>query len=77
MNCISCGAAALFGTTADVTDLANYLIIVRNVPCYKCTECNEIIYTGDVVKRLEKIVETSKSAMADIAIIDYNSNKVA
>ena len=76
MNCISCGAAASFGITADVTELGNCLIIVRNVPCHKCTECNEIIYTADVVKSLEKIVETAKSAMNDIAIIDYNS-KVA
>ena len=76
MNCISCGAAAVLGATADVTDLGNCLIIVRNVPCYKCTECNEIIYTGDVVQSLEKIVGTAKSAMNEIAIIDYN-NKVA
>jgi len=76
MNCISCGSKTVFGTTADVTDLGNCLIIVRNVPCYKCAECNEIIYTGDVVKRLEKIVETAKSTMNEIAIIDYN-NKVA
>jgi len=76
MNCSLCGTATFPGTTADVTDLGNILIIIRNVPCYKCGECNEIIYTGDVVKRLEKIIETAKSAINDIAIIDYNK-KVA
>ena len=76
MKCISCGAETIHGTTADVTELGNCLVIVRNTPCYKCIECNEIIYTADVVKRLEKIIETAKSAMNDIAIIDYN-NKVA
>ena len=76
MKCISCGGVTSPGTTTDVTELGNSLVIVRNVPCYKCNECNEIIYTGDVVKRLEKIVERAKSAMNDIAIIDYN-NKVA
>ena len=73
MKCISCGITAFPGTTTDVTDLENSLIIVRNVPCYKCTECNEIIYTGDVIKRLEKIIETAKLAMNDISIIDYNN----
>jgi len=77
MSCITCGSKASPGTTTDVTDLGNCLIIVRNVPCYKCTECNEILYTADVVKRLEKIVETSKSAMNDISIIDYNTIRVA
>ena len=76
MKCISCGVIVSPGMTTDVTDLLNCLIIVRNVPCHKCTECNEIIYTGDVIKRLEKIVEISRSAMNDIAIVDYN-NKVA
>ena len=42
------GAKAEKGYTTSVTDLGNCLLIVRNVPCYKCTECNEIIYTGDV-----------------------------
>jgi len=46
---------------------------VRNVPCHKCPECSETLYTGDVVKRLEEIVETAKSAMNEIAVIDYNS----
>ena len=56
MKCISCRVDASPGTTTDVTDLGHSLIIVRNVPCYKCRECNEIIYTGEVVKRLEKII---------------------
>ena len=47
-------------------------VIVRNVPCYKCTECNEIIYTADVVEHLEKIVESAKKMMQEISIIDYS-----
>ena len=49
MVCMECGAKAEKGYTTSVTDLGNCLLIVRNVPCYKCTECNEIIYTGDVI----------------------------
>jgi YgiT-type zinc finger domain-containing protein len=76
MKCISCGMKTATGTTTDVTDVEHCLIIVRNVPCYKCLECNEIIYTGDVVKKLETITEKAKSALNEIAVIDYN-NKVA
>lgn len=53
MVCMECGAVVKNGYTTSVTDLGNCLLIVRNVPCHKCTECNEIIYTGDVIKRLE------------------------
>ena len=74
MNCISCGAKTSLETATDVMEFGNSLIIVRNVPCHKCSECNEIIYTADVVRRLEEIAETAKQTMNEIAIINYNSN---
>lgn len=67
-----CGAAAQKGLTTSVTDLGGCLIIVRNVPCYKCSECNEIIYTADVVQHLEKIIEAAKKLMQEVSIIDYS-----
>ncbi len=72
MLCMECGATAEKGYTTDVTDLGDCLVIVRNVPCYKCVECNEIIYTGDVAQHLEKIVEMAKRFMQEISIIDYS-----
>mgnify|MGYP002512154638 FL=1 len=71
MKCQVCGAAAEKGFTTSVTDLGKCLIIVRNVPCYKCSECNEVIYTGDVVQRLERIIETAQKLMQEVSIIDY------
>ena len=71
MKCQVCGAAAEKGFTTSVTDLGKSLIIVRNVPCYKCSECNEVIYTGDVVQRLERIIETAQKLMQEVSIIDY------
>lgn len=72
MLCMECGAPAEKGYTTDVTDLGNCLVIIRNVPCFKCKECSEVIYTGDVVKRLEEIVETAKRYMQEISIVDYS-----
>lgn len=72
MTCLKCGAAAEKGFTTSITDLGNCLIIVRNVPCYKCCECDEIIYTADVVSHLEKIIEVSKKLMQEISIVDYS-----
>ena len=76
MKCISCGALTASGTTTDVTDMGSCLIIVRNVPCHKCSECDEIIYTADVAKHLEAITAAAGLAVNEIAIVDYN-NKVA
>lgn len=72
MRCSECGAVTEKGYTTSVTDLGNCLVIVRNVPCFKCTECNEIIYTGDVVERLEKIVDAARKMMQEITVIDYS-----
>ena len=72
MLCMECGAKAEKGLTTDVTDLGSCLIIVRNVPCYKCIECNEVIYTADVVKQLENIIEQAKKVMQEISIVDYS-----
>jgi YgiT-type zinc finger domain-containing protein len=63
----------MLGTTTDVTDLSKCLVIVRNVPCHKCSECNEVIYTADVIKRLEAIAKSAESALNEIAIVDYNN----
>ncbi len=72
MKCQVCGATAEKGLTTSVTDLGGCLIIVRNVPCYKCSECNEVIYPGDVVQHLERIIETAKKLMQEVSIIDYS-----
>lgn len=72
MKCQVCGAAAEKGLTTSVTDLGGCLIIVRNVPCYKCSECNEVIYTADVVQHLETIIDAAKKLMQEVSIIDYS-----
>lgn len=70
---MECGAKAEKGYTTSVTDLGNCLLIVRNVPCYKCTECNEIIYTGDVIQRLEQIAAQAKQFAQEFSIVNYSS----
>lgn len=72
MKCVECGAMAKEGYTTSVTELGIGILVVRNVPCFKCTECNEIIYTADVVQRLEMIAEAAKKMMQEVAIIDYS-----
>lgn len=72
MLCMNCGANAEKGVTTSVTDLGGCLVIVRNVPCFKCTECSEITYSGDVLKKLEEIIEHARRLMQEISIIDYS-----
>ena len=72
MRCGSCGGTMVEGLTTDVTDLGNMVIIIRNVPCFKCIECNDIFYTASVLKQLEKIIEEAKRYLQEIAVIDFS-----
>ena len=64
MNCVFCKGKITDGLTTDVTDLISCVIIIRNVPCHKCTQCGEISFNIDVSERLEKIVDTLKKEKA-------------
>ena len=72
IKCQGCGAEALESFTTSTTELENNtLVIIRNVPCYKCTECNEIMYTASTIAKLERILETAKHIANEISIIDF------
>lgn len=73
MKCMNCFVNAEKSLTTSVTDLGHCLIIVRNVPCFKCSQCNEILYTGDVIEKLEHIIESAKQLTQEISIIDYKT----
>lgn len=71
MKCMKCGRPAYESTTTEAIELGFCLLIIRNIPCYKCDECDEIFYTGDVAVKIEQIAESVKSLMQDVVIIDY------
>lgn len=73
MKCLKCGNDVYESTTTSVTDLGNCLIIVRNVPCFKCKTCDEELMTGRTIKKLEKIIDTAKALANEITIIDYKT----
>jgi YgiT-type zinc finger domain-containing protein len=73
MTCFFCKGELETGVTTDVTDLETSVIIVRGVPCRKCTQCGEIVINIQVGERLEKIVDALKGSMQEIAVIQYSS----
>ena len=72
MKCSRCGKPAYRSTTSEAIELGFGLLVIRNIPCYKCTECDEILYTGDVVLKLEAIVRQAKQVMQDLYIVDFS-----
>ncbi len=58
--------------TSDFTDLKTCIIVIRNVPCYKCVQCGEIAFDFSVGERIEEIIESYKNAITQVAIINYS-----
>ena len=59
-------------TTTHVVNYKNRIIVIKNVPCFECTQCGEKYYTDEVAEHLEDIVNISKNLMQEIAVIDYS-----
>lgn len=71
MKCMKCDKDAYQSTTTEAVELDFGVLVIRNIPCYKCEECDEIFYTGDVVEKLEKVTDMVKQLMQEITVIDY------
>ncbi len=71
MKCMKCGKTAYKSLTSEAIELGFGLLVIRNIPCYKCEECDEIFYTGDVVSRIEGMIEEAKQRMQEISVIYY------
>ena len=72
MTCPRCGAKAEKSLTVSVRDFGENLLIIRNVPCYKCIECTEVLYRGDVVEKLHEIRKKAKTSPSELSVVDYN-----
>lgn len=58
--------------TTFMVDLGNCIVIVRNVPSQVCKQCGEISYTDEVAGQLETIVNSVRSSMTEIAVVNYH-----
>lgn len=73
MKCIHCGNVTYKSTTTEAIELGSGVLVIRNIPCYKCEICNNIHFTGDVVKQLEQIIAGDKQRMEQLSVINLTS----
>ena len=71
MKCMKCGKEMFKSTTTEAIELGFGVLVIRNIPCYKGDECDEIVYTGDVAQKIEKITAMVKDLMQELVVIDY------
>lgn len=71
MNCFLCKGDLEKSTTTYMTDYNNCYIIIKNVPCRKCTQCGEVYLNGVTVQKIEEIIKRLKAALTEIAVVDF------
>ena len=71
MKCMKCGEEAYKSKTTEAIEMDFGLLVIRNIPCWKCDECDEIFYFGDVAMKIDEITEAVRQLAQDITIIDY------
>nr|WP_293661548.1 type II toxin-antitoxin system MqsA family antitoxin [uncultured Phascolarctobacterium sp.] len=57
--------------TTFMADLGNCIVIIKNVPSQVCMQCGEISYSDEVAVELERISNSLKQSVTEIAIIDF------
>jgi YgiT-type zinc finger domain-containing protein len=59
--------------TTHFEQIGSCIIIVKKVPCSKCTQCGEISYSGIVAQRLEQIASELEKSLTEIAVVNYSA----
>ena len=75
-TCFFCKGDMLESTTIHVVELDNRVLVIKNVPCLKCSQCGEVVYSLKTSRRLEEIVKTLDKLSTEVSILNYN-DKVA
>lgn len=70
-KCFMCKGEMNNSFSNYMLDLGNRFIIIKDVPCHKCEQCGEVSYSGDVVAKLEQIVNKLKDDSTEVAIITF------
>lgn len=73
MTCFYCAGDMIETTTTYFQELKNTMVIIKNVPCYKCRKCGEIAYSATVVGRLEQITKELEKVLTEIAVVNYSA----
>jgi len=74
MTCFTCKGDIKKDTTTYMTEYSGCFIIIKNVPCTKCTQCGEEYLNGVTLQKIENILEKLKNTLTEIAVVDYTKS---
>lgn len=59
-------------TSTYTAVLKSCILIIKNVPCMKCTQCGDVLYNTDVLEKIDDIIAMAEKMASEVSIIDYS-----
>lgn len=72
MTCFFCKADTFPNVTNHFVDIENCMMIIKNVPCLKCTQCGETYFDNSIVRTIEVIIDKLKTVSPEIGVYEYD-----
>ena len=73
MNCLVCKSGKMLdGFETYFAKVKTGYVIIENVPCKKCEQCGEILFSALVIEKIEILLENVEKISSKIFIFDYN-----
>lgn len=59
-------------TTVQAFEFNGCIVVIKNIPCKRCTNCGDVYYDNEVGKKLDKILAQAKTALSqELTLIDF------
>lgn len=71
MTCFYCKGDMRESTTVFTVQLETCLVVIKNVPCFEYVQCGETEIADDTMATLERIIESCKKLVQEVAVVDY------
>ena len=71
MRCVYCGEPIKESMTTFTHDFDSGCIIVRNVPCQKCTCCNNVYFNGEIFEILYLAIQRAESINPELCVLNW------
>jgi YgiT-type zinc finger domain-containing protein len=73
MDC-DCGGALLDGKSSYRVSRKHFTLIIDDIPAYKCTRCDKVLFDEDTVDKIQKLVNRIERDMKEIITGKMSTN---
>lgn len=74
MNCLVCKSGTMHKSKGTYfANLAHGYVIIENVPCWKCDQCGEVVFSASVLEKIDVLIERLQKVSSKIFLLDYDT----